>query len=780
MRVTNGPALVIAEYGGLVLLTGAILALDITSPQGIDAWLLYLLPLALTFLLPGNRGPFYFCFLAAALLSIGHLLSQAGSSPQSDALNRLIGFSVMWLFVFVATRYSRSQLAFFSAESRRESAMRNLSAELTKRHDAERSQAVITDQLREAERGEAHAMTARLRVEEELLVSSTRLEGIVQSAMDAIISIDQEQRIILFNRAAEEMFLCTKDEVLGRPLDRFIPSRYRESHRSHISMFGQSGVSNRRMGALGVITGLRSNGEEFPIEAAISHTGATGEKIYTVILRDITERKSAEVALREAQDRFQDIFESSKDAIAYVSLDGSVVLANEAFAKLTGYSREELLSKTYGDLTPPEYRGIQAQEAARVFKTGEPVEYEKEFVQKGGSRVPVSVTLFLVKGSEAKPAGMAAIIRDITAQKRSEHLLQQSEARYRRLVEVSPDAILVHRDNRILLINRKGLELLGADDAFQILGRSPIDFIHPDLHEEARSRFRQLMEGEEEVSFLEQRFVRLDGTSVDVEVTVARFVDQEVPAVLAVVRDVTERKRMAERLQRTERIAELGTLASGMAHEIGTPMNVIMGRAEYLMNRTKEEPIKRGLQTIISQVERITRVMNQLLSFARRRTPERRAVDLKQVADNSLDIFEERFSRHNIHAELTCDKDIPPVHADVDQMNQVLINLVMNATHAMPEGGRLDIRLSANHDNVQLKVMDTGHGIPADTVPRIFDPFFTTKEFGKGTGLGLTVVKGIIDEHGGTITVESEEGKGTTFTVELPVYHHHEKDFAVD
>ena len=246
-----------------------------------------------------------------------------------------------------------------------------------------------------------------------------------------------------------------------------------------------------------------------------------------------------------------------------------------------------------------------------MLKTGEPVEYEKEFVQKGGSRVPVSVTLFLVKRSEEKPAGLAAIIRDITAQKRSEHLLQQSEARYRRLVEVSPDAIFVHRDNRILLINRKGLELLGADDASQILGRSPIDFIHPDLHEEARGRFRQLMEGEEEVSLLEQRFVRLDGTSVAVEVTAARFVDQEVPAVLAVVRDVTERKRMGERLQRTERIAELGTLASGMAHEIGTPMNVILGRAEYLMKRTQEETMKRGLGTIISQVERITRVMNQ-------------------------------------------------------------------------------------------------------------------------------------------------------------------------
>jgi signal transduction histidine kinase len=235
------------------------------------------------------------------------------------------------------------------------------------------------------------------------------------------------------------------------------------------------------------------------------------------------------------------------------------------------------------------------------------------------------------------------------------------------------------------------------------------------------------------------------------------------------LRDVSERKRLYERLRKTERIAELGTMASGMAHEIGTPMNVILGRAEYLMERVKEEPIRKGLQTIVSQVERITRVMNQLLTFARRKPPERRALNLRQTIEDNLEIFQERLSRNLIKVETSFTESCPFVLADADQMSQIVINLVMNAIHAMPDGGLLRIALAPADEMVRLTVSDTGHGIPQEAIQRIFEPFFTTKEFGKGTGLGLTVVKDIIEEHQGSITVESDPGKGTRFTILLPI-----------
>ncbi|HEY7531800.1 MAG TPA: ATP-binding protein, partial [Nitrospiraceae bacterium] len=186
--------------------------------------------------------------------------------------------------------------------------------------------------------------------------------------------------------------------------------------------------------------------------------------------------------------------------------------------------------------------------------------------------------------------------------------------------------------------------------------------------------------------------------------------------------------------------------------------------------RTQEEPVKKGLQTIISQVERITRVMNQLLAFARRKPVERRALDLQKIIDDNLEIFDERLPRHRIIVERAFAASCPPVLADADQMSQLVINLVMNAVHAMPDGGTLRIGVSPHDGMVRLTMADTGHGIPRDVLDKIFDPFFTTKEFGKGTGLGLTVVKGIMEEHHGTIAVESEAGKGTTFTIDLPVY----------
>jgi PAS domain S-box-containing protein len=535
---------------------------------------------------------------------------------------------VMWVFTWLIVRQKKVAGQLVEAKAARSQA------------EMHRDAAVAARELAEASAmGAIHRESQATR---ELVMSSLRLDSVLQSAMDAIITTDERQQVLLFNEAAERMFQCPAQEAIGKPLDRFIPARFREAHQHHMEEFGRSGVTSRKMGELGTVTGLRGNGEEFPVEAAISHITVEGKKFFTVIIRDITERKQA--------------------------------------------------------------------------------------------------------------------VR----------LMRQSEERYRRLIAVSPLAIVVNRDDQVIFINDAGLRLFGAVKGEEILGKSLFDLFHPDYHALIRERIHQLMEGSTTIPVLEKKIIKLDGTIVDVEVSAARFIDEEGPAIVSMIRDVSERKGLQARLRKTERIAELGTLASGMAHEIGTPMNVILGRAEYLMDRVKEEPIKKGLQTIVTQVERITKVMNQLLSFARRKAPERQALDLKAVVENSVEIFQERLARHRIQVETTLDESCPMVQADADQMSQVLINLIMNAIHAMPEGGTLRVQMAPADKMVSLTVTDTGHGIPREVIKSIFDPFFTTKEFGKGTGLGLTVVKGIIEEHQGIITVESEPGKGTTFTIMLP------------
>ncbi len=610
-------------------LTIGIFVVDLLAPVGIAVSILYAIPILLTLFSPRTRDPLYFSAVATVLTWIDLLVKPAGVPIPYAVSNRALGTMLIWGIAIGLIRYKQTQQELESARVEQAHAEGLMM-------DAQEARSY-------ADRDAVRAAVGRNEAEEQLLISRLRLESIIESAMDAIITVDEEQRVVLFNRAAEQMFGCSTRAAIGQPLDRFLPARYRDAHRHHVQTFGQSGVTTRMMGKLGAVMGLRSNGEEFPIEAAISHIAVEKRKYYTVILRDITEREQAT------------------------------------------------------------------------------------------------------------------------------HLVRQSEERYRRLISISPYAILVNRGDRIIFANDQAIKLFGAVKADKILGKSPLDLFHPDHHAVIRERIHELLEGSAQVPMLEDKIVTLDGRVVEVEVSAARFVDEEGPAILIMLRDVSERKRLQEQLRRTERIAELGTLASGMAHEIGTPMNVILGRAEYLMDRVTEEPIKKGLQTIITQVERITKVMNQLLSFARRKAPERRPLDLRRVMEDSVEIFEERLARNLIHVEMALTDSCPLVLADADQMSQVAINLIMNAVHAMPDGGSLRVGLAQAQQMVELTIADTGHGMPKELIKKIFEPFFTTKEFGQGTGLGLTVVKGIIEEHQGSIAVESEEGKGTRFKVLLPL-----------
>jgi PAS domain S-box-containing protein len=347
-----------------------------------------------------------------------------------------------------------------------------------------------------------------------------------------------------------------------------------------------------------------------------------------------------------------------------------------------------------------------------------------------------------------------------------------SEEQFRLIVEAAPNGmLLVDESGTIVMVNTSALhqfgyereELLGNSVEMLIPGPSRTD------HRQHRAGFIKAPRARPMGVGRELSGLRKDGSEFAVEIGLTPIQTTKGMRVVASITDISERKRLELELRRAERLAELGTLASGMAHEIGTPMNVILGRAEYLLQRTADEGMKKGLATIVTQIERITKVMNQLLAFARRGTPDRRAVDLAEIVEDSLEMFQERIVRSRITVEKAIEANMPSVLADRDQLIQVLINLMMNSLHAMPEGGRLRLSLAHEGSHVCLGVSDTGHGMPEEVRSKVFEPFFTTKDFGKGTGLGLTVVKGIVEEHGGTIGVESVVDKGTTFWIRLPL-----------
>jgi PAS domain S-box-containing protein len=347
-----------------------------------------------------------------------------------------------------------------------------------------------------------------------------------------------------------------------------------------------------------------------------------------------------------------------------------------------------------------------------------------------------------------------------------------SEQQWRLIVEAAPNGmLLVDERGTIVMVNASVLRQFGYRRD-ELLGQSVEMLIPGPLrsdHQQHRAGFTRTPQARSMGSGRELFGLRKDGSELAVEIGLTPIETVKGMRVLASIVDISERKRLEMQLRRTERLAELGTLASGMAHEIGTPMNVILGRAEYLLQRAADDGMKKGLTTIITQVERITKVMKQLLAFARRRSPEWRTIDLGEIVDETLEMFQERIAQHHITIDKTMDSSVPPIRADRDQLIQVLINLVMNSLHAMPEGGQLTLRLAREGSHVCLGLSDTGHGMPEEIRSKVFEPFFTTKDFGKGTGLGLTVVKGIIEEHGGTIDVESAVDKGTTFWIRLPL-----------
>ncbi|MFM8551513.1 MAG: PAS domain S-box protein [Nitrospiraceae bacterium] len=476
------------------------------------------------------------------------------------------------------------------------------------------------------------------------MIGEAHLRHIVESAMDAIITIDAEQRIVLFNPAAQRMFRCSSQEAIGQPIDRFIPERFRRAHHGHVETFGHTRATNRRMGLLGTIMGLRADGEEFPAEASISQHETSARKFFTVILRDITQRKRAEEALQESEARFKAFMDNSPTIAFLKDTRGHYVYVNHPFETHLNKPAAEVLGKSVFDVWPSD---------------------------------------------------------------------------------------IAHH--------------LHDHDAKTLIANTTIE--HIETIPDAQGELRQWL-------VLKFPFRDASGTGY----------------VGGVGLDITHRTELEQQLRQTERLAELGTLASGMAHEIGTPMNVILGRAEFLIRKTLEEQTKKGLETIVAQVERITKLMNQLLTFARRRPSERRTMDVGRTVDTCLEILSERLARHHVKVDTAIPPNLPPVHADSDQMSQVFLNLFINAVHAMPEGGALRITAEPTGEYVTIRVTDTGHGIPEEYLTKIFTPFFTTKEVGQGTGLGLTVVHGILQEHGGSIAVESQRGQGTTFTLTLPTF----------
>jgi PAS domain S-box-containing protein len=591
--------------------------------------------------------------------------------------------------------------------------------------------------------------------------------------MDGIITIDDDQKIVIFNAAAEEIFQCSAQEALGKTLDQFIPLPLRSAHRDHIRRFAETGETSRRMGAHREISGLRGNGETFPLEASISQIERLGKRWLTVILRDISERKQNEERLAYL-GRILD--ESVNEIYVFDATTLRLTQVNKGARENIGYSMAELCAMTPLDLQP-ELSNERFLELVSPLRSGqrEQVGFRTSHRRKDGTTYPVEVHLQYLQ--EEGRRVFLAIVLDLTERVATERELQKAQRTLSTLLTNLPGVVYRCQNDQDWTMEfiSPSCQILTGYPPEQFVASRQVSYGRHVILQEDRERVwhdAQAALKARQPFQLSYRIRTADGTVKWVwEQGCGIFSETgQVVGLEGYVVDITQQRALEDQLRKTERLAELGTLASGMAHEIGTPMNVILGRAELLMRKATDERTRRGLETIVTQVERITKIMNQLLSFARKRPAERQGVNLEVNMIDVLDVLQERFDKHHIEVTKTVSPQLPKVLADPDQMNQVFLNLILNACQAMPEGGTLRLALHPTDSTVELTVQDTGGGIPPEQLSKIFDPFFSTKAVGEGTGLGLTVVHGILQEHQGAIRVTSVPSQGTTFIVSLPVY----------
>ena len=371
-----------------------------------------------------------------------------------------------------------------------------------------------------------------------------------------------------------------------------------------------------------------------------------------------------------------------------------------------------------------------------------------------------------------------AIIRNITERKRAEEELRETEERFRRLVELSPDMILVHSEGKIVLINRAGTKLLGAANPEQIVGQSLMDFVHPGHRETVKERIRQIQEGRE-LPLMEQKILRLDGTEVDVESAEIRFSYRGKPVVQVVARDITERKRMQGELLRVQKLESIGILAGGIAHDFNNILTAILGNISLAkMYANPEDKICKKLTEAEKASVRAKDLTQQLLTFSKGGQPIVKTAPVTKLLKDTTSFA---LTGSNVRCEFSMSEDLWPVEMDEGQMSQVINNLVINAVKSMPKGGTIKVRaenatvgtertkqsLPLEGENyVKISIQDEGIGIPKEHLQKIFDPYFTTRK--KGSGLGLAISYSIVQKHHGYITAESELGVGTTFHIFLP------------
>ena len=474
---------------------------------------------------------------------------------------------------------------------------------------------------------------------------------------------------------------------------------------------------------------------------------------------------------RALEERYRRVVETSSDAIVITDLERRIAFANPAAIALFGYG-DALIGMPVSSTLPEEMR-----DAVRRYEDlaieGEPQRYEGSLVRADGTCRIVAVTTAPLRELD-RVTGIVASLRDVTEERARTAALARAEARYARLVESASDAIFtVDRAGCFTAVNHALEWGVGvARDA--LLGRSISLVIDARDLSSAEGLLRETFLGQRCRGSLRSRAA--DGEARHGSLITSPVVEEgTITGALGIMRDVTDDHRLAEQLLQQEKLAAIGQLVSGVAHELNNPLAGVMAYTELLMVSSSvaaEPETRQALETIRHEAMRASKIVSHLLTFARRQPAERVEVDLNSIVNDTLALRRYAIRTAQIELDVVLDPALPRTWADPFQLQQVLLNLIGNAEQALnewPGTRRIEIRTQRAGERLVIAVSDSGPGVAEEQRDRIFNPFFTTKPVGQGTGLGLSISDGIVREHGGRIRVESQPGQGATFIVELPI-----------
>ncbi|MBN1382067.1 MAG: PAS domain S-box protein [Deltaproteobacteria bacterium] len=514
------------------------------------------------------------------------------------------------------------------------------------------------------------------------------------------------------------------------------------------------------------------------------------EKIIADLRQELAERYRTEEILQRSEEKYRNIVETIEEGYYEVDLAGNNTFFNETLCRILGRSPEEMRGLSNRDYTTPETQKRIFAIFNEIYRGGPPVKViDYEIIRKDGSIIMAEFSAALLKDRSGNPIGFRGIVRDRTEQKKAEIALEESEEKYRLLVENAHDGIYILQDGVVKFSNPR-IEALTGYTSEELAKMPFLNLVYPKDKEKVEAWQSKVLAGNDLTDTFTFQMINRHNETLWVELDAVVINWENYPATLNFLRDVTDQKKMEFQFIQAQKMEAIGTLAGGIAHDFNNLLMGIQGNASLiLLDTASDHPHYTKLKNIEQQVQAGAALTRQLLGVAKGGKYEVRPTDINRLIREGLDLYGRTRKEITIHQFF--EEDIWAVEVDRSQIEQVLLNLYVNAGHAMPGGGDLyvetkNVTLDEKYTNplglvpgryVRTSVTDTGMGMDEATRKRAFDPFFTTREMGRGTGLGLASAYGIIKNHNGIINIYSEKGKGTTFNIYLPTT---EKSFVQD